>query len=243
MGELHDAVRDWWDADALTYDASAGHAMSDPVEVAAWAAALRAVVPPPPGLILDVGSGTGAMALLAADLGYEVTGIDLSEGMLDRARQKAAARGLSAAFLRRAAEDPPSGPFDAVIERHVAWTLPDPVGAFRAWRSVTRPGGSLVLLEGSFGGPAVREELIAWLERMLGVPAHHHDVYPAEILARVPLAGATTPAPFLDAARAAGWSGVRLYRLRDVEWAVAARQPWPLRRLTARPRFAVVATA
>ena len=41
MAELHERIRDWWDDDAHMYDGSQGHAMSDPVEAAAWAAALR----------------------------------------------------------------------------------------------------------------------------------------------------------------------------------------------------------
>ena len=35
---------------------------------------------------LDLASGTGVISLLLADLGYAVTGLDLSEAMLARAR-------------------------------------------------------------------------------------------------------------------------------------------------------------
>ena len=247
MSELHDIVRDWWDADADSYDASAGHAMSDPVEAAAWTAALRALLPAPPGAVLDVGAGTGSLSLTAAELGFDVTGIDLSDAMLARARAKAAARDLHATFLHRPAEDPPGGPFDAVIERHVSWTLPDPVAALRAWRGATRQGGVLVLCEGSWGGEgplmALRDTAAARIERCYGVPDDHHAAYPEAVIARMPLARTTSPAPFIDAVREAGWSTVRLYRLRDVEWAIARRQPWPLGWLTHRPRYAIVASA
>ena len=50
---VHEEIRAWWDADAATYDASAGHAMTDPVETAAWAAALTALLPSAPASILD----------------------------------------------------------------------------------------------------------------------------------------------------------------------------------------------
>lgn len=247
MGDLHDAVRDWWDADAHTYDASAGHAMTDPVEAAAWAAALVALLPPPPARVLDVGAGTGSLALVAAELGHEVTGIDLSNGMLAKAREKARARGLGATFLHRPAEDPPEGPFDAVIERHVAWTLPDPAAAFAGWHARTRPGGQLVLLEGSWGGEGpfvpLRDAVTERLERLFGVPKDHHAAYPAEVVARLPLARSGSPKPFLDAVHDAGWSAIRLYRLRDVEWAIASRQPWPLGWFGHRPRYAIVASA
>ena len=146
MPDLHGSIRDWWDADARHYDRSVGHAISDPVEAAAWRAALRRLLPAPPSRVLDVGAGTGSLSLLAADLGHEVTALDLSEGMLDRARVKAEERGAAISFVVAKAESPPEGPFDAVIERHVAWTLPDPVAAFGTWRKVA-PSGRLVLFE------------------------------------------------------------------------------------------------
>ncbi len=46
------------------------------------------------GVVLDLGCGTGAIALGLADEARTVVGRDISEGMLDRAREKAASRGL-----------------------------------------------------------------------------------------------------------------------------------------------------
>ena len=152
MSQPQERIRRWWDADAHVYDDAAGHAMSDPVEAAVWRRILERSLPPAPARVLDVGTGTGSLAFAAADLGFDVTGVDLSEGMLERARAKAVARGARIEFVHGAAEAPPAGPFDAVIERHVLWTIPDPVAALTAWRSVTTPGGRLVLLEGSWGG-------------------------------------------------------------------------------------------
>lgn len=51
--------------------------------------------------VLDVGCGTGRHSVELTKRGYTVTGIDLSSSLLDRARQKAAAAGVSATFLRR----------------------------------------------------------------------------------------------------------------------------------------------
>lgn len=247
MAHVHDRLREWWDVDASTYDASAGHAMTDPVEAAAWRAVLVRALPEAPARVLDVGSGTGALALLAAELGHDVTAIDLSAGMLERAREKAEARGHAVTFVHGPAEQPPAGPFDAVMERHVSWTLPDPVAAFRAWRSVTVPGGRLVLLEGSWAGegPLARAKDAAarWIERAIGVEDDHHAPYPDEVLAALPLRGTTSPGPFIEAVWQAGWSRVRIARLRDVEWAVEARQPWPLGWLTHRSRYAIAAEA
>jgi SAM-dependent methyltransferase len=247
MSDLHDRVRTWWDADAATYDASPGHAMSDPVEAAAWAAALASVLGPEPRAVLDVGAGTGSLSLVAAGLGHDVTALDLSDGMLEEARRKAGRAGLTVTFVQGPAEEPPTGPFDAVIERHVVWTLPDPVGALAAWREVARPGGTLVLFEGSWGGEGpfveVKDRMAAALHRVHGIEGDHHAPYPDDVVRAMPLARLRSPRGFIDAASAAGWSRVRIARLRDVEWAVAQRDPWPLGWLTHRPRYAVIASA
>lgn len=244
---FHGAVRAWWDDDAPWYEASPGHALTDPVEAAAWSAALVALLPAAPADVLDVGAGTGSMSLAAAALGHRVTGLDLSENMLAVARGKAEAAGHDVVFVHGRADEPPPGPFDAVIERHVAWTLPDPVGAMAAWRAVTRPGGRLVLFEGSWGGEGALDRLRdaalgAW-RRTTGASHDHHAEYPEEIVRAAPLAGAGAPGPFLDAARQAGWTGVRLIRLRDVEWAAAQADPPWIAWLSHRVRFAVVADA
>jgi cyclopropane fatty-acyl-phospholipid synthase-like methyltransferase len=51
------------------------------------------------GRVLDPGCGTGEHALLAASLGHEVLGIDLSAKAIDLATVKATERGIEARFL------------------------------------------------------------------------------------------------------------------------------------------------
>ena len=48
-----------------------------------------------PSLVLDLGCGTGSMTLALAKLGYDMTGVDISPEMLDLARERADAEGLS----------------------------------------------------------------------------------------------------------------------------------------------------
>ena len=58
-------------------------------------------LPPPGSAVIDLACGTGRISLPVAEAGYEVTGVDLHEGMLERAREKAAEQGLSVRFLKQ----------------------------------------------------------------------------------------------------------------------------------------------
>src|SRR6266511_4164101 len=115
--DLADSVRRFWDADAATYDRSPDHGAATPTERAAWSAALARLLPPAPARVLDAGAGTGFLSLGAARLGYQVTAVDLSPGMLARLRESAEREGLSIEAVEGGAEHPPPGQFDAVIER------------------------------------------------------------------------------------------------------------------------------
>jgi SAM-dependent methyltransferase len=248
MTDLHERIREYWDRDSRTYDDSPSHGSTDPVEAAAWKAALRRVLPEPPSRVLDVGAGTGSLSLMAAELGYQVIGLDLSEGMLGKARTKAAERRLDVTFVQGPADRPPEGPFDAVMERHVIWTIPDPVAALAAWRSVVVPNGRLVLLEGVWHQGDLLESLREQAARSLRVlfrdPAHeHHAPYPAEVLDALPLSSLPSPEPLLQAVGEAGWTGVRIARMRDVEWAQRLREHPLIGWLEQRPRYVVVADA
>jgi ubiquinone/menaquinone biosynthesis C-methylase UbiE len=247
MTEVHDTIREWWDRDSLTYDEAKSHAISDPLEAATWRQALREALPEPPARVLDVGAGTGALSLLAAELGHDVTALDVSDGMLAVARRKAAELGVDLAFVVGSGMEPPAGPFDAIVERHVLWTLPDPDGALRAWRGVAAPGGRLVLLEGVWGQTDLvrraRDGVAEALRRLMRIPDDHHAPYPEEVLRALPLARQSSPLPMVQAVYRAGWTGVRVKRLRDVEWAAELHEPWPLGWLERRPRYALVADA
>ena len=101
----------------------------------------------PGDAVLDAGCGTGSLALLLADAGYRVTGVDLSAGMLERARAKdVESRVRWREGDVRALEVPDA--FHAVVTvadvlNHLrdldAWEA-----AFRSFHRQLRPGGLLV---------------------------------------------------------------------------------------------------
>ena len=132
------------------------------------------------------------------------------------------------------------------MERHLLWTTPDPVAALSAWRTVS-PRGRLILFEAIFGRnratDQVRDHIANAIRRVTGMGHDHHAPYDPVVLESLPLANATTLEPLLNAVDTAGWSNVRVERLRDVEWA-RRRQAGPLLGwLEHVPRFAVVAGA
>ncbi|MFF7972975.1 methyltransferase domain-containing protein [Streptomyces sp. NPDC007905] len=140
-----------WDAEAAAFDDEPDHGLRAPEVRAAWAARLRSWLPEHPADVLDLGCGTGSLSLLAAERGHRVTGVDSSSAMVERARAKLAGR--DAVVLRGQAAAPPVGEqrYDVVLVRHVLWTLPDPARVLRHWRTLLRPEGRFVLVEGVWG--------------------------------------------------------------------------------------------
>jgi SAM-dependent methyltransferase len=106
-----------------------------------------------PGMrVLDIGCGAGDATFEAAELvgpGGCVVGVDHSPDALARARLRAGQRGLTEVqFVEGDINDPaPGGPFDAIVERLVLWSVPDPAEVLRRQATVLRPGGLVVPIE------------------------------------------------------------------------------------------------
>lgn len=240
MADLPERIREYWDRDAETYDRSPAHAVSDPVEAAVWRAVLRRHLPPPPARVLETGAGTGAITVLLAELGYRVTALDVSEAMLARARAKLLA--FDVEFVVAPADAPPPGPFEAVVERNSLWTNPDPVSTLAAWRDVIEPGGRLLVMEALHARSGGSRHLAAPAARkLLGLAHEHHAPLDPEVRASLPLAGLSSPTPLIAAVRDAGWRGIRLERLRDVEWARRLAPPRVVSALESVPLCAIAA--
>jgi ubiquinone/menaquinone biosynthesis C-methylase UbiE len=141
-----------WDVYADAFDDEADHGLRDPQVRAAWQALLAPLIPAQPVRIVDLGCGTGSLAVLLAEHGNRVSGIDISGNMIRLARAKARAAGVAVDFVRGDAADPPfaEASFDLVLARHVLWAFENPDAVLQRWVDLLAPDGRLILIEGQW---------------------------------------------------------------------------------------------
>ncbi|GAA4409847.1 class I SAM-dependent methyltransferase [Fodinibacter luteus] len=140
-----------WDREAATFDEAPDHGLLDPEVREAWRELLLGVLPVAPADVVDLGCGTGTLTRLLADDGYTVDAVDFSPAMVRLADAKLA--GSPRAVVRLGdAGDPGLAPAstDVVLCRHLLWALPEPERAVVRWVRALRPGGRLVLVEGTW---------------------------------------------------------------------------------------------
>lgn len=98
--------------------------------------------------ILEVGIGTG-LNLPLYPRHCRLTGIDLSDKMLEKAQAKIEELGLNNVTLKvmdASALDFADNEFDRAVATYVISAVPDPLGVLREMRRVVKPGGAIVIL-------------------------------------------------------------------------------------------------
>lgn len=144
MNHLQEQMRRRWDEKGWDYDHSHAHGVHSDNEKSQWKARFQAHSEKALE-VLDVGTGTGFVALLAAELGHQVTAIDWSRTMLAQAKSKAESESLEIEFIEGMTESLPfeNDRFDVLTARHLLWTLSDPDQALSEWFRVIKPGGTV----------------------------------------------------------------------------------------------------
>lgn len=204
-------VRDWdgehgayWAEHAETYEAS----------VALYQPALLAAIGAQPGeQVLDVGCGSGGLALdvVGGTPGVTAVGVDLSSAQLDVARARA--DGLPAQFVQADAQvhDFGEAAYDVVVSRTGTMFFSDPAMAFANLARATRPGGRLAILV--WRGIDANE----WLREFMGAIGQVLPMEPPPANAPGPFAQ-SDPGRVREMLEGAGW--------RDVAFAAHDQPMW-----------------
>ncbi|GII83465.1 methyltransferase [Sphaerisporangium siamense] len=142
---------DWFEDDTFWADFSGVlFAPERLVQARRWVASSPLLDLPPGTTVLDLGCGPGTYAVPLAERGAQVTGVDLSAVMLDRAREAARTAGLTVRLVRadmREFVEP--NYYDLIISMYTSFGyFPDPAQNQRvlrnAWQSLV-PGGRLLM--------------------------------------------------------------------------------------------------
>lgn len=133
------------------------------------------------GKILEVGIGTGKN-LLHYPPRSDVTGLDIAEKMLTRARKRAASLGITVQFVEGDVQRLPfpDACFDTVVATFVFCSVPDPVEGLKELRRVAKYDGKILLLEHvRIDKPilgAIMDFLNPFIVRMMGANINRHTV-------------------------------------------------------------------
>ena len=104
--------------------------------------------------VLDVGCGPGFFPIILAEAGYNVTAVDYTEEMLEKARENAGNLIEKITFQQMDGQNLEfaDGTFDVVISRNLTWNLENPQKAYSEWQRVLKEGGVLLNFDANWYG-------------------------------------------------------------------------------------------
>lgn len=195
MDNIKNQIASRWDELSKSYDDQYSHGLKSKEEKIQWKTFLQNIVDGHNKEVLDVGTGTGFLAILLSELEHRCTGIDISEGMMSVARKKAAENNLDIKFCTGDAENLSieDNRYDVVINRHLLWTIPHPEKALQEWIRVLKPGGKLIILDGDWFYKNKFNDFKIWLGNFLikitesKDSSDHNSNYSEEIKAMLPM--------------------------------------------------------
>ncbi len=94
--------------------------------------------------VIDIGTGTGSLAIIAAEMGAEVLAVDFSQGMIDHLQVKIREKGMKlirVAIMDGQDLDLKDNSFDIAFSVFGVCLFPDRMAGFRELHRVVRPGG------------------------------------------------------------------------------------------------------
>ncbi|SMF47260.1 Ubiquinone/menaquinone biosynthesis C-methylase UbiE [Xaviernesmea oryzae] len=213
---LKEDIREYWSKRSETFDLAFGHRIPPGPELEAWAAAVRRGLGSEPLKILELACGTGEVTNVLLSLGHEVTALDFSEAMLNVARRKHAGR-KRVRFILADAERTmePDESYDAVVCRHLVWTLTAPEQALADWYRVLKPGGKLLVFDGDWARPTPLGKLASYairlIDRLSGADPHYDGAMSdchQSIMQRLPFGEGLTVEKLVPLIEATGFENI-----------------------------------
>lgn len=162
MGQMLGRIEEYWT------NRAEGYSQVNREELATeqknrWLRALEAEFPhrdPSEIKVLDIGTGPGFFAIILAKAGYQVTAVDYTEEMLSKAKENAGRYADRIRWMRMDAQklELPDDQFDVAVSRNLTWNLENPDEAYREWKRVLKPGGSLLNFDANWYGHLFNSE-------------------------------------------------------------------------------------
>ncbi|HEV7508763.1 MAG TPA: class I SAM-dependent methyltransferase [Thermoanaerobaculia bacterium] len=248
---LKKTIAGYWDGRSAGFERTQG--IRNRLQKEGWTGFLSGTVGEPPKAVLDVGTGTGFLALLLSEMGHRVKGLDLSPGMVEQARRNAAERGLTAEFAVGDAETvpEPDEAFDVLVNRNVLWTLPRPEKAVADWKRVLKPGGLAVVIDGDWFDNPFSYRAKRFLGHLLVAVTRFENLWAADRRLRsgydggfdyaLPLKGPGNRLKFPRILAEAGFTDVQVRLMPEVDRAERAAKTLAMRLNQPHEFFAVVA--
>jgi demethylmenaquinone methyltransferase/2-methoxy-6-polyprenyl-1,4-benzoquinol methylase len=94
--------------------------------------------------VLDIGAGTGRVAIASASLGFDGVALEPAVPMLDECRRKATGQPIHLVAGDGVRLPSPEAIFDAAVLARILYLMPDWQAVLREAYNVLKPGGSLV---------------------------------------------------------------------------------------------------
>lgn len=143
-------IKDYWNQRANGFSLAVDEELKTEAG-ARWKTIFQEYIKKEHAKVLDDGTGAGFFPVILSSLGHQVTAIDYSDEMGERAKKRFADLGLAvnvqqmdAQHLQFADES-----FDAIVSRNVLWNLDDPAAAYQEMHRVLKPGGTILVEDGN----------------------------------------------------------------------------------------------
>ncbi|MDI9395127.1 MAG: methyltransferase domain-containing protein [Euryarchaeota archaeon] len=146
---MKDKILEYWDFRSSDYHAEYAKCMDEEMEI--WKSIFSEILLPDKKIrAVEVGTGPGILAISLADMGHDVTGVDLSENMLGKAAENAKKKGVNISLVRGDAEEIPlnDSEYDFIFSKYLLWTLPQPDKFLDEQYRLLKDGGLMMIIDG-----------------------------------------------------------------------------------------------